>query len=480
MRYTFPNCTDREEELIREVIEDDFFLPPVWQQFVHRRVNFSRRIRDPETFAFTEVFNVCGAAPGFTSGLFLEQSAFVRYNEDILDDSGPFGGERYFKETIAHEMGHVLVSSLGPDFRYSPPFFDGALLPFEEGNSHYGNVFYQDELLKLFGGSYAQLEDDQDKPWQERPLEGLCETIKDVFMRPGDRKFINRTRQRLKPEDFRRFVALIYDGLWAARKGGWESQFSGPFPSPDWWQFGGLCDNGNFFEQDCRPFETPGCMCPFDQDIVSTEQWLDLDFYGACTGSVHANAHYPLSPHTNFPAGSLPDNVMHLHEFFDWDERFSFSAINAPPRAAHTVVEARGRSNPCGIDDEPLDATEFTFTIGEGRANLLHGDTIMHALKERQDNGLYDYALLGAGLLIADVHGVDIPQYKVWNPGPTGSVEYQINNVPAQNRPDDPMPPWPYGGDLKLGIPGGGIRRSTHRILGTQETAVNIEGVLPG
>lgn len=104
-----------------------------------------------------------------------------------LDDPSrppPFNTEAFFKETIWHEMGHVVVGIL---------------------SESWGGGYVQSEIQAIFGGAWNTGQ------WEQQALEAACETWKQ-FMFP-ERQYDNRTYRQLRSDRYERYCELMFSKL---------------------------------------------------------------------------------------------------------------------------------------------------------------------------------------------------------------------------------------------------------------------------
>lgn len=108
--------------------------------------------------------NIKNDAPGFAS----------------LDPSGQRYGMPFFNEVVAHELAHIILGNL----------------PLEN----------QEAIAAMFGTTVATWA--PDGAWEDRPLEGICETFKDAFLPNRFRTYFNRTNHKLPIADYPEFRSL--------------------------------------------------------------------------------------------------------------------------------------------------------------------------------------------------------------------------------------------------------------------------------
>lgn len=105
---------------------------------------------------------------------------------DSIDPTEERFGPPFFNEVVAHEMAHAILS-----------LFTGDTL---------------DALAALFGTTtddWSPL----DQPWEDRPLEGICETFKDAFLPRRYRKYANRTNHHISISKYPEFRRIWRDGV---------------------------------------------------------------------------------------------------------------------------------------------------------------------------------------------------------------------------------------------------------------------------
>lgn len=96
---------------------------------------------------------------------------------------GYYAGDQFYKETVIHELGHVVGSMADASQRTAlAACFDRGPTSWLAGLNNEG-------------------------AWEDRVTEGFAETFKDVFF-PG-RKFDNRTRVKLPQANFSRFLDIL-------------------------------------------------------------------------------------------------------------------------------------------------------------------------------------------------------------------------------------------------------------------------------
>lgn len=98
---------------------------------------------------------------------------------------GHFRGDKFFMETVHHELGHVVASKLNPAQRAA--------------------------ICRAFGAP-ADLWDKPSAPWRRRVSEANAETLKDVFLPRRYRKFNNRTVWKVTPATYAAWIG-VYDDL---------------------------------------------------------------------------------------------------------------------------------------------------------------------------------------------------------------------------------------------------------------------------
>jgi hypothetical protein len=126
----------------------------------------------------------------------------MEFANDFLSRGGVFATEAFFRESVTHEVGHIVQAQ-----------FDDAAVA---------------RVAAMFGGTPAQWHPD-DTPWEQLVQEGFAETFKDVFL--GDlRVYDNRTNWRLPRDQFDAFMHEI-----EAATGGLQLAVKSfyPFVQPD-------------------------------------------------------------------------------------------------------------------------------------------------------------------------------------------------------------------------------------------------------
>ena len=123
-------------------------------------------------------------------------NSYIRIDEDAPDWPHPWNGVLFLQEVFAHELGHAFYSALPEASRVVVAKMFGAL---------------SDELGEL-------------KPpgskWEDRILEGICETFKDAFLPQRFRKLTNRTNRRISINKYPEFRSLWRSGSANVSAGG--------------------------------------------------------------------------------------------------------------------------------------------------------------------------------------------------------------------------------------------------------------------
>lgn len=95
---------------------------------------------------------------------------------------GPFAGDVFFMESVVHELGHHL-------FQFIPSENQG-------------------RIVSMFGAESGEEFAAVNKPWFNRPVEGMAETFKDSFLAASHRVYFNRTHEKLDIHAYPAFRAL--------------------------------------------------------------------------------------------------------------------------------------------------------------------------------------------------------------------------------------------------------------------------------
>lgn len=95
---------------------------------------------------------------------------------------GPFAGDKFFIESVVHELGHHLFQFIS-----------------EEN---------QGRIVGMFGAQSGEEFAAVHKPWFNRPVEGMAETFKDSFLAAINRVYYNRTNEKLDIHRYPAFRAL--------------------------------------------------------------------------------------------------------------------------------------------------------------------------------------------------------------------------------------------------------------------------------
>lgn len=113
-----------------------------------------------------------------------------------LDPDGESWSMPFFNEVVIHELAHVVLGNL--------------------------SATYQAAIAALFGTTPASW-NPLGSRWEDRPLEGICETFKDAFLPPSLRRYYNRTNHRIDISQYPEFRRLFRDGVAAVpRSEGWD------------------------------------------------------------------------------------------------------------------------------------------------------------------------------------------------------------------------------------------------------------------
>ena len=107
---------------------------------------------------------------------------------------GEWNGRNFYRETIVHELGHVIA---------------GTFVGSQEARDEMCGLFRLMDIMGPEDGRPGQPGDWNSGPWQRHIEEAVAETFKDVFMPKRDRQYDNRTDWRLPQARFRRFLELM-------------------------------------------------------------------------------------------------------------------------------------------------------------------------------------------------------------------------------------------------------------------------------
>jgi hypothetical protein len=132
------------------------------------------------TFAKTDYIGISGGQHQFT----------VKILNDLHSRGGVFGGERFYKESIIHELGHVVIT----------------LLVVAGGSTEDG---LRDSFAAMHGMDPGTALNDPSLAWEERVIEAAVESFKDVFLPSTVRAYDNRTNHRLLENQFTEYMSLI-------------------------------------------------------------------------------------------------------------------------------------------------------------------------------------------------------------------------------------------------------------------------------
>jgi hypothetical protein len=117
---------------------------------------------------------------------------YWHYWIDILTDlhsrGGAFGGEAFYRECVAHELGHVIINLLTRDGLIS-------------------EATLQAQLGPILGG--LTVWNDPGTPWADRTVEAAAETFKDIYLPKSERVYSNRTNGKLQRANFDQFIDVI-------------------------------------------------------------------------------------------------------------------------------------------------------------------------------------------------------------------------------------------------------------------------------
>lgn len=193
MNFSFSGETERERRLFLTVVRNLLNLN-LGELETTVEVSF---VADPtpeahNEFAYTEGTSIAirTDAPDFAG----------------LDPTGQQWGMPFFNEVVAHELCHALLALM-----------DG---------------LDQEKIAALFGATPADWGDGA--RWEDRPLEGICETFKDAFLPRDQRRYSNRTNQRIPIREYGRFRRLFRRARYRAETGagsdlfllgGWTDEF---------------------------------------------------------------------------------------------------------------------------------------------------------------------------------------------------------------------------------------------------------------
>lgn len=161
MVVSFANGTARQRQLVNDAIAECTF------QF--------DRLEATVTFTFEPRIDPALHGGKFGAVTFVDQlptHAEIHVLADLANPRSSFyAGDDFFKESVIHELGHVVTLSLAPD--------------------------QQAVIAGALGADYrTQWDLGAVKGWTLSAAEGAAETFKDLFF-PG-RKYNNRTRWRLR------------------------------------------------------------------------------------------------------------------------------------------------------------------------------------------------------------------------------------------------------------------------------------------
>lgn len=119
----------------------------------------------------------------WTEATYGSVNSYIRIDEDAPDWQHPWNGVLFLQGVFAHELGHAFYAALPEATRVAVAQMFGA---------------QSDELGEL-------------KPpgsqWEDRILEGICETFKDAFLPQRFRKFAVRTNRRISINRYPEFRA---------------------------------------------------------------------------------------------------------------------------------------------------------------------------------------------------------------------------------------------------------------------------------
>lgn len=98
---------------------------------------------------------------------------------------GYFRGEKFYMESVHHELGHVVASKLNPAQRAA--------------------------ICRAFGRPASEW-DNPHTPWNKKVSESNAETLKDVFLPRAFRKFNNRTAWKITAATYEAWIG-VYDDI---------------------------------------------------------------------------------------------------------------------------------------------------------------------------------------------------------------------------------------------------------------------------
>jgi hypothetical protein len=185
---SFVNGTARQQDLFNRAMAVSTFP---WSRIEsHVSVEWVDEVelnRDHHAFAAVEAregLDACGRTDQCYMQIRNDLDDPFRPGNDGGWPKGHFRGDKFYMETVNHELGHVVQFKLNPSQRA--------------------------KRCHAFGASTGQW-DDVTLPWEMLVQEADAETFKDVFLPRRWRKFDNRTTRRLRRERFEEWMSVLDD-----------------------------------------------------------------------------------------------------------------------------------------------------------------------------------------------------------------------------------------------------------------------------
>jgi hypothetical protein len=149
---------------------------------------------------------------GYTSGDYIagiqvRDSTGLPSNEGWhpFDGTGEWTGEKFYQETVVHEVGHVVAGQLmGEDER-----------------DEMTRLFYKRDPMGEQDGRIGVPSDWDGATWEDSIREAVAEVFKDTFFPRSKRAYDNRTSWSLPEDNFRRYLELIglrFEGVQGAKE----------------------------------------------------------------------------------------------------------------------------------------------------------------------------------------------------------------------------------------------------------------------
>jgi hypothetical protein len=171
----FKNGTNVQKELVREALAELLHFPLDSIGLSEWEIEF---VADPDEGKSHNEFAI-------TTYTYNSGEAVTRIRQDAPHFPEPWGGARFFKETVIHEFAHAVYANLAPGTRL--------------------------QVAEMFGATTddPKVIGNPAKLWEERVVEGIAETFKDAFLPQRFRRYANRTKRHLSLLRYQEFRELF-------------------------------------------------------------------------------------------------------------------------------------------------------------------------------------------------------------------------------------------------------------------------------